>query len=172
LIQFDSTRLQACIGARRARTSTRHGLTPHQNRASTKWPGVLSTSTASTAYSWTIRHTVSMAIRHCPRTLPTTEVSNYTLSAHSCRHRGRTSCRSRTAGIVGRRAADAGWLWYACKWWRPFLYICAGDISTMTPEQLYFMSAANTWCSNFPPDVLINLIQTDVHSPDQFRVIG
>jgi len=47
-----------------------------------------------------------------------------------------------------------------------------GPISTMTTEQLYFMSAANTWCSNFPPELQIEQMQTDVHSPDVFRVIG
>lgn len=47
-----------------------------------------------------------------------------------------------------------------------------GPISSMTPTQLFFMSAASTWCSNYPEALIVDLIQNDVHSPDQYRVIG
>ena len=46
-----------------------------------------------------------------------------------------------------------------------------GMISRMTPEQLFFTSAANTWCSNWPDAALIGEIENDPHSPDMFRVM-
>ena len=39
-------------------------------------------------------------------------------------------------------------------------------------SQLFWISAANMWCSKNKPEVLKLLITTEVHSPDKFRVLG
>ncbi|KAG8183510.1 hypothetical protein JTE90_003860 [Oedothorax gibbosus] len=41
-----------------------------------------------------------------------------------------------------------------------------------TPNQLFFISAANFYCSKYRPELLKLVIVTGSHSPDQFRVIG
>ena len=41
-----------------------------------------------------------------------------------------------------------------------------------TPEQLFWISAAHTYCSKYRPEYLEDLISTGVHSPGEFRVIG
>lgn len=37
---------------------------------------------------------------------------------------------------------------------------------------MFWISAANLWCSKYRPEVLRNKIILDIHSPDRFRVIG
>lgn len=41
-----------------------------------------------------------------------------------------------------------------------------------TPEQLFWISAAQTWCSVYRPEAMKMRITTGVHSPAQFRVLG
>jgi len=42
----------------------------------------------------------------------------------------------------------------------------------LTPQQLFWLSAAQTWCSVYRPEIMRSRILTDPHSPAQFRVIG
>lgn len=41
-----------------------------------------------------------------------------------------------------------------------------------TQEQLFWISSAQTWCAVTRPEFDKMLITTDVHSPNEFRVIG
>lgn len=41
-----------------------------------------------------------------------------------------------------------------------------------TPKQLFWISAATTWCSKYRPEALKVRIITGYHSPGEFRVIG
>ena len=42
----------------------------------------------------------------------------------------------------------------------------------LTPIQLFWVGAANTWCSKYRPKSLEMRIRTGAHSPGQFRVKG
>lgn len=39
-------------------------------------------------------------------------------------------------------------------------------------NQLFWISAAQTWCSRFTPEAMKKRILTGIHSPPQFRVLG
>lgn len=41
-----------------------------------------------------------------------------------------------------------------------------------TPDQLFWISAANIWCGKFRPEVLKLRVNSGVHSPARFRIIG
>jgi endothelin-converting enzyme/putative endopeptidase len=41
-----------------------------------------------------------------------------------------------------------------------------------TPEQRFFLSFGQIWCENARPEALRNLVQTDPHTPPEFRVKG
>lgn len=41
-----------------------------------------------------------------------------------------------------------------------------------TPKQLFWLSAANTWCSKYRPETLQYIVLTSPHSPPRFRVNG
>ncbi|CAL7951571.1 unnamed protein product [Xylocopa violacea] len=41
-----------------------------------------------------------------------------------------------------------------------------------SPEQLFWISAANTWCSKYRPEAMKLRITTGFHSPGKFRVLG
>ncbi|XP_063696900.1 neprilysin-2 isoform X1 [Culicoides brevitarsis] len=41
-----------------------------------------------------------------------------------------------------------------------------------TPEQMFWIAAAQTWCSVYRPETMKMRITTGVHSPGQFRVLG
>jgi len=41
-----------------------------------------------------------------------------------------------------------------------------------TPNQLFWISAANVWCNKYRPESLKLRILTGVHSPGEFRVVG
>ena len=45
-------------------------------------------------------------------------------------------------------------------------------LAGFTPEQQFFVSYAQAWCSNYRPEALRLLVQTNSHSPPQFRVNG
>ncbi|XP_038121738.1 neprilysin-2 isoform X1 [Culex quinquefasciatus] len=42
----------------------------------------------------------------------------------------------------------------------------------LSPEQMFWLSAAQTWCSVYRPETMKMRITTGVHSPGQFRVLG
>jgi predicted metalloendopeptidase len=46
------------------------------------------------------------------------------------------------------------------------------SIDGFTPEQRFFLGFGQVWCSNYTPEVLRLQVQTDVHSPAEFRVNG
>ncbi|XP_024943266.1 neprilysin-2 isoform X2 [Cephus cinctus] len=41
-----------------------------------------------------------------------------------------------------------------------------------TPRQMFWISAANTWCSKYRPEAIKLRITTGFHSPGEFRVLG
>lgn len=41
-----------------------------------------------------------------------------------------------------------------------------------SPEQMFWISAANTWCSKYRPEAMKLRITTGFHSPGEFRVLG
>lgn len=41
-----------------------------------------------------------------------------------------------------------------------------------SPQQLFWISAANTWCSKYRPETLKLRITTGYHSPGEFRILG
>ncbi|KAL1116704.1 hypothetical protein AAG570_005176 [Ranatra chinensis] len=45
-------------------------------------------------------------------------------------------------------------------------------LDQFSPIQLFWISAANSWCSVYRDEELANRILTDVHSPGEFRVTG
>ncbi|XP_049286496.1 neprilysin-2 isoform X11 [Anopheles funestus] len=42
----------------------------------------------------------------------------------------------------------------------------------LSPEQMFWLSAAQTWCSVYRPEAMKMHITTEIHSPEQFRVLG
>ena len=40
------------------------------------------------------------------------------------------------------------------------------------PQQMFWISAANTYCSKYRPEYVKNVISIGEHGPDEFRVIG
>lgn len=48
----------------------------------------------------------------------------------------------------------------------------APKLAGLTEDQLFFVAAAQIWCTEATPEALRLLVQTDPHSPPQFRVIG
>lgn len=45
-------------------------------------------------------------------------------------------------------------------------------LAEYSPEQLFWISAANIWCGKFRPEVLKLRVNSGVHSPARFRIIG
>lgn len=45
-------------------------------------------------------------------------------------------------------------------------------LEQFTPEQIFFLTFANTHCGGETPEKLLNQIMTDPHSPNRYRVIG
>jgi neprilysin len=41
-----------------------------------------------------------------------------------------------------------------------------------TPQQMFWIIAGQEWCDVVPPEQMKLSIETDVHSPARFRVIG
>lgn len=41
-----------------------------------------------------------------------------------------------------------------------------------TPQQMFWISAGQVWCSVYRREAMENRVRTGVHSPGQFRVIG
>ena len=77
----------------------------------------------------------------------------------------------------GENIADNGGVREAFEAYK--LYVAANGVEPKLPglekftsEQLFFLGWANNWCASVTPQFLQNQIQTDVHSPYNFRVIG
>lgn len=45
-------------------------------------------------------------------------------------------------------------------------------LQMFSPKQMFWISAANTWCSVYRSESLKNRITTGFHSPGEFRVLG
>lgn len=45
-------------------------------------------------------------------------------------------------------------------------------LTDYTPQQMFWISAGQVWCSVYREAAMINRVRTGVHSPGQFRVIG
>lgn len=45
-------------------------------------------------------------------------------------------------------------------------------LQNYTSNQLFWISAAQTWCTKYKPEALKYTIVTDSHSPGRFRVMG
>ena len=45
-----------------------------------------------------------------------------------------------------------------------------GDVDGFTPAQRFYLAYARVWASNMTPEFLAYLVNSDVHSPDMFRV--
>ena len=41
-----------------------------------------------------------------------------------------------------------------------------------TPQQMFWLSAANTWCAKYTPEALKLKIMTSAHIPGEFRILG
>lgn len=41
-----------------------------------------------------------------------------------------------------------------------------------TPNQLFWISAAQNWCAKYRSEAIEIVVETDVHSPEEFRVLG
>jgi len=42
----------------------------------------------------------------------------------------------------------------------------------LSPEQVFFVAFAQTWCDDIRPEAIENLLETDVHPPGKFRTLG
>lgn len=45
-------------------------------------------------------------------------------------------------------------------------------LESYTPEQMFWISSAEPWCGVFRPETLKDYIQSDPHTPQEYRVIG
>ncbi|KAG9295707.1 hypothetical protein G9A89_001724 [Geosiphon pyriformis] len=50
-------------------------------------------------------------------------------------------------------------------------YLLPG-LEQYTPEQIFYISFANIWCSKIRPEDAVRMSRVDSHSPDKWRVIG
>ena len=74
---------------------------------------------------------------------------------------------------MGENLADLGGLTIAYAAFKKTPQAKAGkSIDGFTPEQRFFLAYAQIWRSNSRPEALRQLIQTDPHSPGQYRTIG
>ncbi|WP_083322311.1 M13 family metallopeptidase [Hymenobacter lapidarius] len=74
---------------------------------------------------------------------------------------------------MGENLADLGGLTIAYAAFMKTPQAKAGKaIDGFTPEQRFFLAYAQIWRSNSRPEALRQLIQTDPHSPGQYRTIG
>ncbi|XP_046633413.1 neprilysin-4-like isoform X2 [Daphnia pulicaria] len=48
----------------------------------------------------------------------------------------------------------------------------SSKFQNLTPEQVFFLAYANSFCGTNTPEELGNLVESDPHSPHRFRVIG
>jgi putative endopeptidase len=55
---------------------------------------------------------------------------------------------------------------------RKSIDLTAKDASGFTPVQQFFLAHAQTWCGAYRPEQIRLQVQTDPHSPDEFRING
>ena len=77
----------------------------------------------------------------------------------------------------GENIADNGGLRQAFRAYKLFVEANGAEpklpgLEKFTAEQLFFLSYANSWCSNETPEELENQVKVDMHTPNRFRVIG
>ncbi|HMH20964.1 MAG TPA: M13 family metallopeptidase [Puia sp.] len=74
---------------------------------------------------------------------------------------------------TGENIADLGGLTIA---YDAFKLTAQGKDTTridgLTPDQRFFLSFANVWRSKYKDEIMRQLVNTDPHSPDMFRVLG
>ena len=72
--------------------------------------------------------------------------------------------------------ADNGGVREAFRAYRYYVAAHGGTDSSkfenLTPEQVFFLAYANSFCGVTTPEELSNLVETDPHSPHRYRVIG
>ena len=74
---------------------------------------------------------------------------------------------------MGENLADFGGLTIAYQAFRKTPQYKAGQsIDGFTPPQRFFLSWGQLWSGSRRPEALRQLIQTDPHSPSQYRAIG
>lgn len=75
--------------------------------------------------------------------------------------------------VVGEATADLGGLTLAYRAFRQSdAYKQAKTIQGFTPDQQFFLGAAHVWASNIRPELAQQLITTDPHPPNRYRVNG
>ncbi len=76
----------------------------------------------------------------------------------------------------GENIADNGGVREAFKAYRYYVEAHGGSDSSkfqnLTPEQVFFLAYANSFCGVNTPEGLNNMVETDPHRPHRFRVIG
>jgi predicted metalloendopeptidase len=76
----------------------------------------------------------------------------------------------------GENIADNGGVREAFRAYRYYVAANGGSdpsqFQNMTPEQVFFLAYANSFCGVNTPEGLSNMVETDPHSPHRFRVIG
>jgi predicted metalloendopeptidase len=76
---------------------------------------------------------------------------------------------------LGENIADSGGLKQAWEAFHAHTKRTGGKaetVSGLTADQLFFVAAAQVWCTETSPEFQRLLVQTDEHSPSQFRVMG
>jgi predicted metalloendopeptidase len=76
---------------------------------------------------------------------------------------------------LGENIGDNGGLkqaWDAYGAWKAKNPGKATTVPGLTDAQLFFVSAAQVWCTESSPEFERLLVQTDEHSPSRFRVVG
>jgi len=80
------------------------------------------------------------------------------------------------ANTQSENIADNGGVREAFRAYRYYVEAHGGSDSSkfqnLTPEQVFFLAYANSFCGVTTPEELGNLVQMDPHSPHRFRVIG
>ncbi|EFX85605.1 hypothetical protein DAPPUDRAFT_46047, partial [Daphnia pulex] len=76
----------------------------------------------------------------------------------------------------GENIADNGGVREAFRAYRYYVEAHGGadfnKFENLTDEQLFFLAYANSFCGVATPEELSNLVETDPHSPNRFRIIG
>jgi len=76
---------------------------------------------------------------------------------------------------LGENIADIGGLkqaWDAYRKWKAAQPGEVPGLAGLTSDQLFWVNAAQVWCTEVSPELNRMLVQTDPHSPSRFRVLG
>ena len=96
------------------------------------------------------------------------EYSNFT-AVDDLKLNGKLTLGENTADNGGLRLAFTAFLADAQ---RKHIDLAAKDASGFTPVQQFFLAFGQTWCSEVRPEQLRLQVQTDPHSPPEFRIRG